>query len=85
MTQLIFIPTVTVIIVHIGRRSLLYRPIPFEDVLTILVSIFYLSRDQRNGRESERLSVLGEGRKEGVRLLNQTESVYIIVYQCSAH
>ena len=28
-----------------------YRPIPFEDVLTILVSIFHLLRDERKGRE----------------------------------
>ena len=38
-----------------------YRLIPFEDVLTILVSIFLLLR---------------EGRKGGGRLFIQTESVY---------
>ena len=35
----------------------LYRPIPFEDVLTILVSIFPLSHDdERKVRESMRLT-----------------------------
>ena len=33
---------------------LLYRPIPFEDVLTILVSIFLLKHVERIGRESVR-------------------------------
>ena len=50
-----------------------YRPIPFEDALTILVSIFVLLRDERKGRVSVRLD---EGRKGGGRLLIQTESVY---------
>ena len=49
-----------------------YKQIPFEDVLTILVSIFHLLRIQRKGRESVR-----EGRKGGGSLLIQTESVYI--------
>ena len=31
---------------------LLYRPIPFEDVLTILVSIFLLKRDDRKVKEN---------------------------------
>ena len=31
------------------------RPIPFEDVLTILVSIFLLLRDEKKWRVSERL------------------------------
>ena len=51
---------------------LLYRPIPLEDVLTILVSIFHLLRDKRKGR----VCVLCEERKGGGRLLTQTESVY---------
>ena len=33
-----------------------YRPIPFEDVLTILVSIFLHLDDERKGRESVRLT-----------------------------
>ena len=49
------------------------RPIPFEDVLTILVSTFHLLRDERKGRESA--CVLREGRKGGGKLLIQTESV----------
>ena len=32
------------------------RAIPFEDVLTILVSIFLLLRDERKARESVRLT-----------------------------
>ena len=50
------------------------KPIPFEDVLTILVSIFLLFRDEIKGRECVRVTV-GEGRKGGGRLLIQTESV----------
>ena len=38
----------------------LNRPIPFEDVLIILVSIFFLLRDERKGGESVRISLLGE-------------------------
>ena len=34
-----------------------YRPIPFKDVLTVLVSTFHLLRDERKGRERERKSV----------------------------
>ena len=46
------------------------RPIPFEDVLTVLVSTFHL------------LSVCyaREGRKGGGRLLIKTESVYSLKY-----
>ena len=33
-----------------------YRPIPFEDLFTILVSIFHLLSDERKGRESVRLT-----------------------------
>ena len=29
-----------------------YKPIPFEDILTILVSIFYVSCDERKGEDS---------------------------------
>ena len=36
-----------------------YRPIPFEDVLTILVGIFHQLRDKRKGREI--FCVLREG------------------------
>ena len=50
-----------------------YRPIPFEDILTILVSIFLLLRDERKGSESGRLM---EEKKGGGKLLIQTESVY---------
>ena len=32
-----------------------YRPIPFEDVLTILVSMLVLLRDEKEGRVSVRL------------------------------
>ena len=52
----------------------LYRPIPFEDVLTILVSIFLLLSDKRKGRES--VCILREGRKGGGRLLIRTGSLY---------
>ena len=38
------------------------RPIPFEDVLTILVSIFLLLRDERKWREIVRLT---SGKKRG--------------------
>ena len=34
----------------------MYRQSPFEDVFTILVSIFYLLRDKRNEREIVRLT-----------------------------
>ena len=50
-----------------------YRPIPFEDILTILVSIILLLRDERKGSESGRLM---EEKKGGGKLLIQTESVY---------
>ena len=33
-----------------------YRPIPFDDILTPLVSIFLLLRDERKGRESAPLT-----------------------------
>ena len=32
------------------------RPIPFEELLTILVSHFYLLRDERKGGESARVN-----------------------------
>ena len=37
---------------HNGVAIDLDRSIPFKDVLTILVSIFLLFRDERKGRES---------------------------------
>ena len=52
------------------------RPIPIENVLTILESIFHLLRNERKGRDSEIVCVLREVRKGGERLLLQTESVY---------
>ena len=55
-------------------QAIHYTPIPFENVLTILVSIFLLLCDERKGRVC--VCVLGEGRKGGGRLLIQTESVY---------
>ena len=39
-----------------SNKLWIYKPIPFEDVLTILVSIFFLLRDERKGRESVRLT-----------------------------
>ena len=33
-----------------------YRPIPFEDVLTVLIGIFHLFHDDRKRRESMRLA-----------------------------
>ena len=42
------------------RYNFLDRPIPFEERLTILVSNFYLLRDERKGRESVRV----KGRKK---------------------
>ena len=56
-----------------------YRPIPFEDLFTILVSIFHLLSDERKGRE--RVSVLHGGRKGGGRLLIQMESVKKLICQ----
>ena len=50
-----------------------YRPIPFEDVLTILVSIFIVLRDERKGRECDCLTWWKKGRW---MLLIKTESVY---------
>ena len=62
----------------LGRRLVPFDigPIPFDNVLTILVSILLLLRDEKKGRESVGLWVLRYGRKGGGRLLIKTESVY---------
>ena len=61
-----------------GPQAIAYRPIPFENVLTILVSVAscYVMREK-----GERVCTLGEGRKGGGKLLIQTESVYMYVKQ----
>ena len=41
-----------------------YRPIPFQGLLIILVSHFYLLRGERKGRESARVMLQKKRRRE---------------------
>ena len=67
-----------------------YRPIPFEDVLTILVSTFSLIRDERKGRESALLTWRQKRGREafdpnGIGLLHVSISSFVLFNLVSLH